>query len=429
MLIDGEKYACEACVRGHRVSNCQHTDRPLQHINKKGRPVSQCQHCRAMRKSRASHVKCDCGEKTHKCAHLKQTVEGHKDSCCCNHGGRCTCSHKKEPSLDTVPESDLSDDASASAAEPQLAAAKPKPAPRRRRTNTAHSEPILSFDENGHHRPAQRHAKASQKSGPYAPLGRASSSSMHRTGSASSLGAKSRATGSSSPDRGEPRMAKSAQASPSIDGSSSFAHLNGQLPPLDLSGIRYQEYSGSAASTSSTTTFDLFSGVSADYEPPMFSAGLSAASVDWAQYDGLELKGESMTTPSSFDQAHSYLGGLDFGGSTEPTLTSNSGDVSETEDFASAFSESRFDGFRGGYLGGMSQPANMLGTSAGTDLSNLDFDQFKATSKLLSTQSSFDEGSSVFPLVDDDSYWGINNFTDGITHSPDPVASGLWDSA
>ena len=24
MLIDGEKYACDACVRGHRVSNCQH---------------------------------------------------------------------------------------------------------------------------------------------------------------------------------------------------------------------------------------------------------------------------------------------------------------------------------------------------------------------------------------------------------------------
>ena len=24
MLIQGEKYACEACVRGHRVSNCQH---------------------------------------------------------------------------------------------------------------------------------------------------------------------------------------------------------------------------------------------------------------------------------------------------------------------------------------------------------------------------------------------------------------------
>lgn len=157
MIIDGEKFACEACVRGHRVSNCQHSgksigsprtavvnwaravsllplpargpacscaalhcathggragllaranalhrlaslqsapenkhvrssslltyparpDRPLQHINKKGRPVSQCQHCRSMRKSRSSHIKCDCGEKTSKCAHLQQTVDGH----------------------------------------------------------------------------------------------------------------------------------------------------------------------------------------------------------------------------------------------------------------------------------------------------------------------------------------------------------------
>lgn len=24
MLIDGEKWACEACVRGHRVTTCKH---------------------------------------------------------------------------------------------------------------------------------------------------------------------------------------------------------------------------------------------------------------------------------------------------------------------------------------------------------------------------------------------------------------------
>lgn len=59
-------------------ANSSTTDRPLQHINKKGRPVSQCQHCRAMRKSRSSHIKCDCGEKTHKCVHLRPAVEGHK---------------------------------------------------------------------------------------------------------------------------------------------------------------------------------------------------------------------------------------------------------------------------------------------------------------------------------------------------------------
>lgn len=35
MLLKGEKYACEACVRGHRVTSCLHANRPLQHINKK----------------------------------------------------------------------------------------------------------------------------------------------------------------------------------------------------------------------------------------------------------------------------------------------------------------------------------------------------------------------------------------------------------
>lgn len=40
-------------------------DRPLSHINKKGRPVSQCPHCRGLRKARTSHAKCECGEKPH----------------------------------------------------------------------------------------------------------------------------------------------------------------------------------------------------------------------------------------------------------------------------------------------------------------------------------------------------------------------------
>ncbi|KAL4932988.1 putative Cu-dependent DNA-binding protein [Aspergillus undulatus] len=45
MLIDGEKWACEACVRGHRVSTCKHNDRPLTRINRKGRPFSTCSIC------------------------------------------------------------------------------------------------------------------------------------------------------------------------------------------------------------------------------------------------------------------------------------------------------------------------------------------------------------------------------------------------
>ncbi|ORY62610.1 uncharacterized protein BCR38DRAFT_486875 [Pseudomassariella vexata] len=419
MIIDGEKWACEACVRGHRVSNCQHSDRPLQHINKKGRPVSQCQHCRAMRKSRASHVKCDCGEKTHKCQHLQQTVDGHRESCCCNHGGRCTCSHKKEPSLDTVPESETDEE--------ELRPSKSKVTIRRRRTNTAISEPVLSFDENGHHKPMHKHNKVSQKCGPYS-LSRGSS--MHSSSSSSSLGNRSmdnllhgktsgrlRAKDTAALSEEDVQRSKSEQASPSVGGSS-FQQLNSNLPPLDLSTIssQYPDYQPGG--------YD-FGGLS-DCEQPIYSAGLSAVSVDWAQYDGLELNGDSFE-PSSFGQAQSYTG-FDLG-STEPTLTSNSGDVSETEDFVPVFSEAQMEGFRNSaatnFLNSSQTQTSMLG---GSDLGNVDFAQFKGTAaanKFLPNLGGLDD----FPLLEEDNYWSMNNnFADGLTNSPDPIASAFWDT-
>ncbi|KAL2002254.1 hypothetical protein VTN02DRAFT_335 [Thermoascus thermophilus] len=58
MIINGQKWACEACVRGHRVSNCRHNDRPLIRINKKGRPFSICRLCnRSPCKSPEEHSK------------------------------------------------------------------------------------------------------------------------------------------------------------------------------------------------------------------------------------------------------------------------------------------------------------------------------------------------------------------------------------
>ena len=50
----------ETCIKGHRSSSCRHTDRPLFEIKKKGRPVTQCEHCRELRKTRQIHVKCVC---------------------------------------------------------------------------------------------------------------------------------------------------------------------------------------------------------------------------------------------------------------------------------------------------------------------------------------------------------------------------------
>lgn len=62
VLLKDKKYACETCIKGHRSSACKHTDRPLYEIKKKGRPVTQCEHCRELRKTKQVHVKCLCGQ-------------------------------------------------------------------------------------------------------------------------------------------------------------------------------------------------------------------------------------------------------------------------------------------------------------------------------------------------------------------------------
>ncbi|CAE6491565.1 unnamed protein product [Rhizoctonia solani] len=60
ILIDNQKFACSACINGHRSSSCHHSDRPLFEIKKKGRPVTQCARCRELRKTRSYHSKCLC---------------------------------------------------------------------------------------------------------------------------------------------------------------------------------------------------------------------------------------------------------------------------------------------------------------------------------------------------------------------------------
>ncbi|KAB5583317.1 hypothetical protein GE09DRAFT_296693 [Coniochaeta sp. 2T2.1] len=364
-LINGEKWACEACVRGHRVSTCQHHDRELQHIKKKGRPVSQCQHCRSLRKSRSAHTRCDCGEKMFKCAHLKTTHEGHTDSCCCNHGGRCTCCHKKEYSqLETVLES-----ASPGSGPVRIK----KPVPSRRRA-TVHAESMLSFDEHGNRKTTSKCARASQKFEPYQLNRQNSTYSLHSASPADSPGCDSPSSSSISfPER---RQSKSEAASPLMIGSSrSLSELNAQLPQLDL---------GSTNSLWSGGKFDLYSGLS-EIEQPMFSAGLSAPSIDWNQYDGLEFatKAAPDFAPSNYSQPQSY-GGFDLGSSEQPptltTTTSTSGEPSEIDDWISNSFEN-LDGsrYRTSTIGtgfDVSQITQNLLNSSG-DLSKLDYDQFK----------------------------------------------------
>ncbi|PHH86621.1 hypothetical protein CDD83_9976 [Cordyceps sp. RAO-2017] len=379
-----------------------------------------------MRKSRSAHVKCDCGEKTSKCAHLQQPVEGHKETCCCNHGGRCTCCHKKEPSLDTVPESD-SDRETPS----QPTAARPKVAARRRRANTVHSDGVMSFDQNGHHKPTAKHNRAAQKCGPYQ-LNRVNSSA-----STSSLGASSEGmavqtgSGNQSPSRAAPshegRRVKSETASP-LMAASGFPQLSAALPPLDLSRIEYpSSYVGNG-------TFEMFgsSGIPSEHDAPMYSAGLSAASVDWSHYD---LGGESRSefAPSSYSQAgaQSFNGLFDFGSGSEqlPRLantTSTSGDVSEVEDLMGN-GDGDFDGFGAGNNGFLRQNS-VVGNAA--DLSSIDYDSFYQKNP---------EGTSLavsaISMVEEDPAFWMPNYNEAnvatVDESPDPLVTssvgGFWE--
>lgn len=167
-VINGEKWACSSCIKGHRVSGCIHNDRELHHINPKGRPVKQCEHCRGARKSKSHHAKCDCGDKKDK---LKEkgdakgmtTIDvaahdnsddnlAHGDGCQCHSGGKCLCGTKKdglELRLDTGRQT--------------LHEARAKP-----KLTATHSESHLTVFANGHHKPCHRNNNSAHVSGlPY----------------------------------------------------------------------------------------------------------------------------------------------------------------------------------------------------------------------------------------------------------------------
>lgn len=91
VLINGVKYACERCIRGHRVTTCTHTDQPLMMIKPKGRPSTQCPHCKEQRRVRNSHVNCNCSKR------INSKVQ-HDPSCPCHVAGECSCCSKSKKS-------------------------------------------------------------------------------------------------------------------------------------------------------------------------------------------------------------------------------------------------------------------------------------------------------------------------------------------
>jgi hypothetical protein len=123
----------------------------------------------------------------------------------------------------------------------------------------------------------------------------------------------------------EQRMVKSEHGSPHVQPATTLEALNGQLSPLDMTGINdFGDYN--------FMNFDAFAPMP-ENEQAIFSAGLSAASVDWSHYAGLGFDNDNFAT-SAYSQAPSFTG-FDFGAVEQPALTSTStsGEISEVEDF------------------------------------------------------------------------------------------------
>ena len=56
VLINGVKYACERCIRGHRVTTCSHTDHPMVMVKPKGRPSTTCEYCKKLRRRKYANL-------------------------------------------------------------------------------------------------------------------------------------------------------------------------------------------------------------------------------------------------------------------------------------------------------------------------------------------------------------------------------------
>lgn len=447
MLIEGEKYACEACVRGHRVSNCQHsgkhssfvaastqsltvsTDRPLTHINKKGRPVSQCPHCRGLRKARASHVKCDCGENPHskeECADaeiqhalneniFEFTADPHAPElhiCCCSHGARCTCANKKEY-LDPVPEADI----------PGAVAPSTLPS-RKPRLATAQSDTSLTVFTNGHHKPVHKYNDAAHKCGaPYkipiphsihgnSDVARRSVDHLPLTNTLEQPPSQLQESISSAQQ--EVRLVRSEHGSPEQRAASTFDGFNGHLPSLALErscsfidpipSPPSEDYSSYQSPRGFETYF------TAQEDQPALSAGFNMPVVDWSALD-LPLEGGNLST--SYSQPPSYAS-FDHSNVGQPGLTTASSDeVSEIEEYTS---------YNGQSSSMMRRDQNISSSSQVTDPNT--YRLSSASSFLELPQASMLSSSSLNSL-------DMDTFLQGTTASPTdvegPNASTLMD--
>ncbi|KAJ2189738.1 copper-binding transcription factor [Coemansia sp. RSA 532] len=104
MILNGVKYACDSCIRGHRASSCNHSDRKLNMVRRKGRPPTQCHKCRELRRTRKAHVKCLCAEMKAgeynlptimSAPETPNKIESLLNPCQCKDDSYCTCCKPK----------------------------------------------------------------------------------------------------------------------------------------------------------------------------------------------------------------------------------------------------------------------------------------------------------------------------------------------
>ena len=314
-------------------------DRTLTHINKKGRPVSQCPHCRGLRKARSSHVQCECGAKPHakeEC-HDKENKgdvgDLHTDTgsepgaiesktCCCTHGKRCTCALKKEY-LDPVPEIDLP------VIPPRRSASSSQP-----RLLKAGSDNSLTVFTNGHHKPVHKHNDSAHKCGlPYKiPIPHSVPGSEYARRSTDSLPlirkreeSHSQLHESISSAQQEVRLVRSEHGSPEPRPRS---FIDGDVPPLDLPYNSYNENPSQYAEEYSQSPGAFENYYAAEEQPPVLSAGMPP--VDWSTLDL-----DNAAFSSAYSQPPSYASFDTSNVGQSGLTTSSSGELSDVGDYIS----------------------------------------------------------------------------------------------
>lgn len=336
MLIDGEKWACEACVRGHRVSSCHHSDRNLIHVNKKGRPVSQCPHCRGLRKSRTTHAKCDCGDK--KKDHLDGSAsagENGEAKCRCIHGQRCSCALKKEH-LDTVPETGL----------PPVPPHTTVAELRKPRLTSTKSESTLTVFRDGHHKPMHKHNDMAHKCGlPYtiprshtiqgtSELAQRSADHLPLNLNQGALDAPFFNTGADFDNFSSRRRVKSEHGSPELVAIPAPEPFGSEVTPLDLTPLSALDTANTADPLNSYILQDPYQDgwlASPDTDFSVSAGAFNAPPVDWSSFP---LPSAGIST--SVSQAPSYasfdLNNVSSNPSYPGLTGSSSGEASEVEE-------------------------------------------------------------------------------------------------